>query len=336
MDTSVLIVIMSACLMAAFIMGRGKSLAAAPSIGGVANLNSLPFYYGMLAVLWAGLPAIGLLFLWALFQSEIIEMLVIQQLPESLNTTDKGEISLLVNQIQNVAAGKFSEGSPDYIIQAADKLNQFEAMSRWLIAVVVMIVMVVGGAMTWLRITPEMKARLGVERAFKNVLLTCSCIAILTTVGIVLSVLFESIRFFKSVPITEFIFGLEWSPQNAMRKDQVTGESSFGAVPLFAGTLLIALIAMLVAVPTGLMAAIYLSEYASKKVRAWVKPALEVLAGIPTVVYGFIAAITVAPFIRDAATAVGLHEYMNVTSESALAAWPSDGGDDYSVRFFAI
>ena len=138
-------------------------------------------------------------------------------------------------------------------------------------------------------------------------LIACSCIAIFTTIGIVLSVLFESLRFFNKVPFTDFVFGLHWSPQSS---------ESFGAVPIFAGTLLISAIAMLVAVPFGLMSAIYLAEYASSTVRAWAKPLLEILAGIPTVVYGFFAALTVAPLIRNTGESIGL----SVASESALAA----------------
>ena len=149
-----------------------------------------------------------------------------------------------------------------------------------------------------------------------GILIACSTIAILTTVGIVLSVLFESIRFFQAVPVTEFLFGLDWSPQIAIRADQAGSSGAFGAVPLFAGTMLITLIAMSVAVPIGLMSAIYLAEYASSRVRATAKPLLEVLAGIPTVVYGFFAALTVAPFIRNSGGLFGL----DIASESALAA----------------
>lgn len=155
-----------------------------------------------------------------------------------------------------------------------------------------------------------------VEKVIKTFLISCACLAIFTTIGIVLSVLFESIRFFRVVPITDFLFGLQWSPQMAIREDQVGSSGAFGAVPLFAGTFLITIIAMLVAVPLGLMSAIYLSEYATSKIRAFAKPTLEILAGIPTVVYGFFAALTVAPLIRNNLEAFGL----NVSSESALAA----------------
>ncbi|MGD9251389.1 MAG: phosphate ABC transporter permease subunit PstC, partial [Desulfobacterales bacterium] len=137
-----------------------------------------------------------------------------------------------------------------------------------------------------------------------------------TTIGIVLSVLFEAIRFFRVIPLTDFLFGLEWSPQMAIREDQVGSSGAFGAIPVFAGTLMISAIAMLVAVPIGLMSAIYLSEYANRKFRAVAKPLMEILAGIPTVVYGFFAALIVAPAIRDAGITLGL----DVSSESALAA----------------
>jgi len=141
-------------------------------------------------------------------------------------------------------------------------------------------------------------------------------VAIMTTVGIVMSVLFESIRFFGQVSPVDFLFGTQWSPQTALRADQVASEGAFGAIPLFMGTLLISAIALLVAVPVGLMSAIYLAEYAHAKVRAVARPLLEILAGVPTVVYGFFAALTVAPFIRDVGESIGL----DVASESALAA----------------
>ncbi len=169
-------------------------------------------------------------------------------------------------------------------------------------------------ALHWFR--KQRVTRNRIEIAFKCFLILCACIAIFTTVGIVLSVLFEAIRFFQIIPITDFLFGLEWSPQTAIRSDQVGSSGAFGAVPLFTGTFLITLIAMIIAVPLGLLSAIYLSEYASPKVRAIGKPVLEILAGVPTVVYGFFAALTVAPLIRTYASGFGF----DVASESALAA----------------
>jgi phosphate transport system permease protein len=147
-------------------------------------------------------------------------------------------------------------------------------------------------------------------------LIGCATVAIFTTLGILLTVTLESFRFFQKVPITDFLFGLKWSPQIAMRADQAGSSGAFGAVPLIAGTILISSVAMVVAVPVGLLSAIFLSEYASPRFRSIAKPLLEILAGIPTVVYGFFAALVVAPFIRDVGTSLGLE----VSSESALAA----------------
>ncbi len=126
-------------------------------------------------------------------------------------------------------------------------------------------------------------------------LVVSSTIAIFTTVGIVLSLFYESIEFFRKVPFWEFLFGLQWSPQTALRADQVAAQGSFGAIPVFAGTLLISAIALIIAAPVGLMSAIYMAEYASPRTRSLIKPALEILAGVPTVVYGFFAALIVAP-----------------------------------------
>ncbi len=154
------------------------------------------------------------------------------------------------------------------------------------------------------------------EKLVKLMLFLASVLAIFVTLGIVASMAFETWQFFQRVSVREFLFGLEWSPQTAIRADQVGSSGSFGAVPLITGTLLISAIAMAVAAPTGLISAIYLSEYASARVRGWVKPLLEMLAGIPSVVYGFFAALVVAPFIRMTGGQLGLE----VASESALAA----------------
>jgi len=154
------------------------------------------------------------------------------------------------------------------------------------------------------------------EKLIHTTLMICSLVAVAVTVGIVFSLAFETIRFFRIIPITDFLFGLEWSPQTAIRADQIGAKGSFGAVPLITGTLLISAIAMAVATPLGLASAIYLAEYAGKRTRAIIKPVLEILAGIPTVVYGFFAALIIAPFIRMTGTSIGLE----VASESALAA----------------
>ena len=154
------------------------------------------------------------------------------------------------------------------------------------------------------------------ELALRCLLIACALVAVATTIGIVASLLFESLRFFQKVPLTDFLFGLEWSPQTALRSDQVGSSGAFGAVPLITGTLLISAIAMIIATPLGLMSAIYLAEYASEKSRSIIKPLLELLAGIPTVVYGFFAALVVAPMLRNGGESIGFA----ISSESALAA----------------
>jgi len=155
-----------------------------------------------------------------------------------------------------------------------------------------------------------------IENVIKLVMLLCALVAVAITVGIVFSLAFEAVAFFKKIPLSEFLFSATWSPQTALRSDQVASEGQFGVLPLFTGTLLISTIAMLIATPLGLASAVYLAEYATKRTRDWVKPMLEILAGIPTVVYGFFAALTVAPFIRMTGGNIGLE----VASESALAA----------------
>ncbi len=154
------------------------------------------------------------------------------------------------------------------------------------------------------------------ERVLLGFLLASSLVAILTTIGIVFSLLFETIRFLDAVPLLDFLFGLNWSPQIAIREDQVGSSGAFGVVPLLVGTGLIAAVAMTVAGPLGLLSAIYLAEYASPRARGFAKPILEILAGIPTVVYGFFAVLVVAPFVRDSSESIGFE----VSSESALAA----------------
>jgi phosphate transport system permease protein len=167
-----------------------------------------------------------------------------------------------------------------------------------------------------IRITGNAGKRKAIERLVSSILSLCALVAVVTTVGIVLSLVFETFRFFQKVPITEFLFGLEWSPQTALRSDQVGSSGSFGAVPLITGTLLISTIAMAIATPLGLLSAIYLAEYSSHNARAIIKPLLELLAGIPTVVYGFFAALMIAPMLRGAGESAGF----SISSESALAA----------------
>ncbi len=317
MQSTTLILLLGFMAIAAFYFGRGRSLSLVGGPGHGLALHSLPGYYGYYVAIWVALPALALLLVWVVVEPRLIVSLVIGGLPESYRNLSPGELNLLVNNIQNLAAGDVISVAVDDTLQAAaNQFNEYAAKSRQLLAVLAIGFAGLGGAIAWRRINPDLRARNRVERVIRWFLIAASTIAIFTTVGIVLSVLFEAVRFFQKVPVTEFLFGLNWSPQISIRADQVGSSGSFGAVPLFTGTLLITAIAMVVAVPVGLMTAIYLAEYSSARVRATAKPLLEVLAGIPTVVYGFFAALTVAPWVRQAGESVGLE----VASESALAA----------------
>lgn len=300
----------------AYFVGRRRSVSLVSNTGGIRFLNSLPYYYGMLVALWCSIPAILLIGAWTLFDGSIIRSLVIEQLPEHILVQSNGSISLLISNIENIAAGNLTGDIEPALQSAADKLVRLREINHQAMAVVSICFAMVGGAVAFMLISPTFHARIKVENILKVLLLGCSCLAIFTTVGILFSVLFESVRFFQSVPVSEFLFGLDWSPQMAIRADQVGSSGAFGSIPLFTGTLLISFIALLIAVPIGLMSAIYLSEYASITLRNTAKPLLEILAGIPTVVYGFFAALTVAPLLRDSGAALGI----SVSSESALAA----------------
>ncbi|MGB5408015.1 MAG: phosphate ABC transporter permease subunit PstC [Thiogranum sp.] len=299
----------------AYYLGRRRAFSVAQ--GAIRKLHSLPVYYGLYTAIWCGLPALLIVATWLAFENALITQLVVAGLPDELHSVGTDHLNLLVNDIKNLVSGNIVSRQADANVQAAAaRYQNLVNISHAAMAVVTLSFAIAGATLTLTRIKPEQRARNVVEAIFTGLLIVCSSIAILTTIGIVLSVLFEALIFFRSVPVSDFLFGLEWSPQTAIRSDQVGSSGAFGAVPLFAGTLLISFIAMSVAVPIGLMSAIYLAEYAGPRVRASTKPLLEILAGIPTVVYGFFAALIVAPFVRDSGGLLGL----DVASESALAA----------------
>ncbi len=301
----------------AYVLGRKRSVLLAEASGGVKTLHSLPGYYGFYTALWVGLPALLLLAGWIFFQDTLVTRLMVAQLPESIQALQADRLGLVVNDVRNLATGNIVSADVTPEMQAAaDHYLRLQGIARAALWVVVLIIAAIALGIAHRRISPDLRARNLVERAVLVIMIVFSSIAILTTLGIVLSVLYESLLFFRKVPVTEFVFGTEWSPQIALRADQVGSAGSFGVIPLLTGTLLVSAIAMLVAVPIGLMSSVYLSEYASRRFRSIAKPVLEILAGIPTVVYGFFAALTMAPFIRSLGESIGLE----VASESALAA----------------
>lgn len=281
------------------------------------DLHSRPSYYGALVAIWCFIPAFIIFTGWQFTETKIVTSLVVAELPQDMQDMPHERLVLIVNDIKNTVSGNIvSDDKNPVIIKAAEHYGRLQSISNYALAVMAMCIAVLGGLLGMRRISPKYRARNDVESVLKWLLILCSSLAIFTTIGIVLSVLFEAIRFFKIVPVTEFLFGLEWSPQMAIRSDQVGSSGAFGAIPVFTGTMLISAIAMAVAIPVGLMSAIYMSEYASKRFRAVTKPLMEILAGIPTVVYGFFAALMVAPVIRNSGSFIGL----DVASESALAA----------------
>ncbi len=311
MPATTLLVVIFALTFFSYLAGRMRARRRQRST----RLLALPGHYGYLSALWSGLPALFLLLAWSVVEPAYLDRQIVASLPPAIAGQPNAALELYLNTVHlAIEAGGLAD---DQAVQnAANAYLAARDKSRLLVSVLVFVLCASGIAFAFSGSLTRIHARRRVEGVTRIGLLLCSAVAIVTTVGIVLSVLFEAIRFFEAVSIIDFMFGTNWSPQTAIREDQVGASGSFGAVPLFVGTMLISLIAMLIAVPVGLMTAIYLAEYASARFRAIAKPTLEILAGIPTVVYGFFAALTVAPFIRELGAAIGL----SVASESALAA----------------
>ena len=298
-----------------FVFGWRRALTA--SGGHLSTLHSRPGYYAWFVALLCAGPALGLWLAWSVFGDLVVQWLVLQSLPASVSEQTPAALNFFFSDVKKLVFGDSPNAEADETMRyAASQYAKWHGIGRF--AFIGASVAVAIGLLTigYNRIQPDFRARITVERWVTYGLLAAAAVSILTTAGIVFSVLFESVVFFSKVPFTEFLFGTHWSPQTALRADQVGASGAFGAVPLFAGTFLITIIAMLVAGPIGLLSAMYLTEYATPKFRNSVKPLMEILAGIPTVVYGFFAALTVAPFIRGVGESIGL----SVSSESALAA----------------
>lgn len=277
--------------------------------------HSRPVYHGLNAAIWTGVPAFVFLLVWLLGQNAVIDMLVLGSYPGADAMTG-AQRSLLISEIRQVAAGNiFRDPSPE-TLAAVEHLRSLQNLSQWAMVAVVAAIVTVGAFLGLRVIEHRFRARHSVEQAVVWFMLFSSFVAIVTTLGIVSSLLYEAYQFFLRVPPTEFLFGLRWEPQIALRADQVAGQGAFGMIPVLFGTLVISAVAMAVAVPTGIMSAIYLTEYSGERFRSVVKPMLEILAGIPTVVYGFFAVLTVAPLVRSLGLAIGVDAAPN----SALAA----------------
>jgi phosphate transport system permease protein len=292
--------------------------------GDVRKLHSRPAYFGSHAAIWAILPATIFLIVASAIGANFVERSVRASLPAEHLAKPQNEQDVIYGMVTAIASGYNrlsgeetavvdgditklktmlgSKGLPlaqdpqPFMVEAAKRLNSETATTKWGVAIVSIIIALAGAAFSHTRVSPAFRARNNVERFMLWALILSSTIAILTTFGIVGSLISETIRFFGQVSPANFFFGTVWDPRFSTE-----GNSSgqFGLIPLLLGTLYIAFVAMLIAVPIGLFAAIYMAEYASRQVRSIVKPLLEVLAGIPTIVYGFFALVTIGPFFRD-------------------------------------
>jgi len=313
MHSTTLFMALAAIVMASYFGGRRRALAVAG--GRLTQLKALPVYHGAYVALATAVPGLLFLILGLAIEPWLVSRLLVSSLPEQVRQMAAGSRELWMIEVHRCLAGELTGAAPEVRLYA----EHFRSLQRDFtiaLAVGALGLGAAGAIVARRRIAPDFAARGRVEAVMRAVTAVAAAAAVLTTVGIVLSLLFETLRFFQEVPVKDFLFGLRWSPQTALRADQVAASGAFGAVPLFTGTLLITAIAMCVAVPLGLLSAVYTSEYATPRARAAVKPLLEMLAGVPTVVYGFFAALTVAPALRAFGTRLGL----DVASESALAA----------------
>lgn len=310
-NAAALLLLIAGLALIGWLAGRARSALLAGRAG--TRLHSRPQYHGWYVALWLFAPAAIFLAVWSSMSPALITNAVLAS-PEAQSLPAFGfERGAMLSDARAVAQGKqaavrIAEAAP-LVKPYADATHRF----AWIGIAAMLALALAGGLYAFTRIKPDFRARTRVERIVMALLLIASLVAILTTFGIVLSLLFESIRFFRLVPATELLFGTYWNPQSGSPQP-----GTFGGIPLFWGTVLIgAIIAMFVAIPIGMMTAVYLTQYAAPTVRKWVKPCLEILAGVPTVVYGYFAALTVAPALRNFAVMLGVP---NASTESALAA----------------
>lgn len=298
-----------------FIISRQR--AAAFTYSNFTEVHSRPNYHGTFSLLWAAVPALLLILSWVTLKDSYVTPAVISSVPADSRPTPGMETQVFMNEVKGLASGTQTEAFNPASTKASQVYASINSQGNTIVGGLAIVFALLGLTYGYLNVKKDFRARTKVERFFMGLLIAASAVAVLTTFGILFSLAFESIRFFEKVSVVEFLTGLKWSPQEALRADQVGSSGAFGAVPLFWGTIFITLIAMVVAVPIGLMAAIYLTQYASRRARSYLKPVLEILAGVPTVVYGFFAALTLAPVIRTFGISIGIE---HASSESALAA----------------
>nr|WP_278357480.1 phosphate ABC transporter permease subunit PstC [Acinetobacter lwoffii] len=310
-----LIGVLLAIMAIAYQIGLSKSRSLAGKGSNSANLHSRPGYYGALVALWCGMPAFLILIVWNMVEPTFLEQVVLNHLPENVSASlDPASLSVVIDRVQALASGFGVSDTPAaYEVAAAEQLAKFSTIGMFAKLAVVISAALAGLVWAKKHISQEFRARNQVEKMMNIGLALCSGVAILTTLGIVMSMFGEAMRFFSFVSPLDFFFGTQWNPGFSTSG---SAEGSYGLLPLLWGTLMVSGIALLVAVPVGLMIAIYLAEYASPRFRSWAKPTIEVLAGIPTIVYGVFALMIIGPFLKSMGALVGLE----INATSALTA----------------
>lgn len=310
-----LIGVLLALVALAYQLGLRKSWQIAGQGKNSALLHSRPGYYGALIALWCGLPAFLMLILWNIVEPNILKHVVINQIPQHVAAQlDATSLNIVIERVQSLASGFGVSDTPAaYELAAADKLARFAMIGSFAKFALVISIALMGLLWAKKRISRDYRARNQVEKVVNVALALCSGVAILTTLGIVMSMFGEAMRFFNFVNPLDFFFGTVWDPGFSTSGN---AEGHYGLLPLLWGTLMVSGIALLVAVPVGLMIAIYLAEYASSGFRSWAKPAIEILAGIPTIVYGVFALMVIGPFAKSLGASVGL----DINATSALTA----------------
>ena len=310
-----LIGVLLALIAVAYQIGLSKSRKLAGKGNNTANLHSRPGYYGALVALWCGIPALLILLVWNIVEPNILRHVVLSNVPANIAATlDQAGVEVLIDRVQAIASGfGVSDQAAAYELAAAQQLSKIESISAFAKLAVVICVALIGLVWAKKRVSQQYRARNQVEKTINVALALCSGVAILTTIGIVMSMFSEAMRFFHFVSPLDFFLGTEWNPGFSTSGN---AEGSYGLLPLLWGTLMVSGIALLVAVPVGLMIAIYLAEYASSSFRSWVKPTIEVLAGIPTIVYGVFAMMVIGPFFKTLGDSIGLE----INATSALTA----------------
>jgi phosphate transport system permease protein len=310
-----LFLLVPAAAVAAYVTARQRATALSTAAG--VRLHSRPQHHGLHSALWVLIAGWGALIVLTVVGEALIQRVLMARISDALPDEGPLQWNLVLSDARSFAQGAVSSEIDPLRQRIASAFSWMNGTRLWLTVLATL-----GGAAaaawwTYKGITVEARARVQSETIIRRGLAVMATVAVLTTIGIVFSLIFETVRFFNAIDwqLHKFLFGTTWSPLSGVFEGEMDADK-VGIVPLFAGTLMITLIAMLVAVPVGLFAAIYLSDFANHRVRAVVKPVMELLAGIPTVVYGFFAAITVAPLLRDTGEAIGIR----VASESALAA----------------